>query len=87
MLRRRFFCVEGCRELGQTRQRDLGFVRQPIAGTWDEVPVPRKMREETVGGGSAEGVGLDSAVFVSAGGGRLVAEVGVVEVEVVRSRA
>lgn len=30
-------------------QRVRGFVRQPIAGTWEEVPVPRKMKEDILG--------------------------------------
>lgn len=47
--------MEGWRAEGQILQREEGFVRQPIAGTWEEVPVPRKVREVTVGAGRGGG--------------------------------
>lgn len=51
VLRRRFLDVEGCSADGHTRHADDGSVRHPMAGTWLEVPVPRKIRDVIEGGG------------------------------------
>jgi hypothetical protein len=64
VLRRRFLRVEAWRALGHTRQEDLGSVRQPIAGTCEEVPVPRNTREDMVGERFGEGMGVESAAVV-----------------------
>lgn len=68
VLRRLFFCVSGCRALGQTRQREVGEVKQPIAGIWEDVPVPRKIRDETLGSFPASATGAPLVVILAISG-------------------
>lgn len=49
VLRRLFFWVSECSAEGHTLHLEFGFVRHPIVGTCEDVPVPRKMREVTEG--------------------------------------
>lgn len=49
---RLFFLVSECRDEWHTLHREFGFVRHPIAGTCAEVPVPRNIKESTLGSAS-----------------------------------